>query len=283
MDEQSFIYFFRKLQKMSNISTFSNEDFQPVNRAFLNGDAVTVSFFVHHGRLIMAEECYFFLMASMRKLRMNIPLSYTLDFFQDLFQKHVLDQGIQHAVIQFMVYRNITSLPLHKTGVAYYFRVEKKESVLALQNEVELDLIKEININCNLLSNIKVHCAENTYAEIYARENGLDDVILLNPDKRIARAGTGNLIFLQGDSIKIPKHSEGAYISPLLENLVTFIHKNQLGDIQETELIAFESQKADEILLVSDEKGIFPVSKIRNKTFGFERFSEIIEGWKATL
>ena len=43
---------------------------------------------------------------------------------------------------------------------------------------------------------------------------------------------------------------------------------------------AFESQKADEILMISDEKGIFPVTKIRNKEFGSERFTEILEGWK---
>jgi branched-chain amino acid aminotransferase len=39
-------------------------------------------------------------------------------------------------------------------------------------------LIKEINVNNNLLSNIRVHCPENIYGEIYAQENDLDDVIL---------------------------------------------------------------------------------------------------------
>lgn len=38
------------------------------NNAFLNGDAVKVHFFVKNHQLIMAEECYFFLMASMRKM-----------------------------------------------------------------------------------------------------------------------------------------------------------------------------------------------------------------------
>jgi branched-chain amino acid aminotransferase len=38
----------------------------------------------------MDEECYFFLMASMRKMRMNIPLTYTLEFFQTFFKKKLL-------------------------------------------------------------------------------------------------------------------------------------------------------------------------------------------------
>ena len=80
--------------------------------------------------------------------------------------------------------------------------------------------------------------------------------------------------------IKIPKTTEGAYISPLMENFVTFIHKQNLAEIQECEMIGFESQKAEEILMISDEKGIFPVRKIRNKSFGKERFSEMMEKWK---
>jgi branched-chain amino acid aminotransferase len=83
--------------------------------------------------------------------------------------------------------------------------------------------------------------------------------------------------------IKIPKTTEGAYISPLLESFVTFVHKNNLAQIQESEMIAFESQKAEEILMISDLKGIFPVTKIRNKSFGNERFSEMVEKWKSSF
>lgn len=53
-----------------------------------------------------------------------------------------------------------------------------------------------------------------------------------------------------------------------------------MAEVQESEIIAFESQKADEILLVSDEKGIFGVSSIRNKSFGLEKFTSILAAWK---
>ena len=141
-------------------------------------------------------------------------------------------------------------------------------------------LVKEISINTSLLNNILTHSPENIYAEIYAGENDLDEVILLNPHKRIARAISGNLLFLEGDTIRIPKQNEGAYISPLMENLVTFIHKNKLAEIEQAEMNPFESQKANEILLVSDQKGLFYVSKIRNKIFGNQKFKEITNLWR---
>lgn len=264
---------------------FTSGQFNAKNRAFLVGDAVKVSFFIKEAQLIMDEECYFFLMASMRKMRMNIPLTYTLEFFQSLFQKDVIEgKGIKEGIINFQVFRNSDGVTLSKSSISYFYEVEEKEDVLAVhQRPLELDLIKEINVNNNLLSNIRVHSPENIYGSIYAQENDLDDVILLNPNKRIARSTSGNLLFLEGDVIKVPKQSEGAYISPLLENFVTFLHKNNLADIQEHEIIAFESQKAEEILMISDEKGIFSVGKIRNKTFECSRFLELIESWKKSF
>ncbi|GAA4151007.1 hypothetical protein GCM10022217_04490 [Chryseobacterium ginsenosidimutans] len=264
---------------------FTSDELNVKNRAFLLGDAVKVSFFVRNAKLIMDEECYFFLMASMRKMRMNIPLTYTLEFFQSLFQKNVIEEkGIENGIINFQVFRNSDGITLSKSSISYFYEVIKLDDVLAVhQRSLELDLIKEINVNNNLLSNIRVHSPENIYGGIYAQENDLDDVILLNPNKRIARTTSGNLLFLDGDVIKIPKQTEGSYISPLMENFITFLHKNNLADIQEHEIIAFESQKAEEILLISDEKGIFSVGKIRNKTFGNIRFLELIESWKGSF
>ncbi|WP_284460375.1 aminotransferase class IV [Chryseobacterium sp.] len=261
---------------------FTSDTLNVKNRAFLWGDTVKVSFFVKNGGLIMDEECYFFLMASMRKMRMNIPLTYTLEFFQNIFQQDIIDgKGIQNGIINFQVFRNTDGVTLAKSSVSYFYEVVEMDDVLAVHGRpLEMDLIKEINVNNNLLSNIRVHCPENIYGGIYAQENDLDDVILLNPNKRIARATSGNLLFLEGNVIKVPKQSEGAYISPLMENFVTHLHKNNLADIQEHEIIAFESQKAEEILMISDEKGIFSVGKIRNKTFENTRFTELVESWR---
>lgn len=264
---------------------FTSDEIQIRNRAFLLGDTVKVSFFIRNAALIMDEECYFFLMASMRKMRMNIPLSYTLEFFQSLFRKEIIEgEGIRNGIINFQVFRNQDADILSRSSVSYFYEVTAMTDVLAVHERLlELDLIKEINVNNNLLSNIRVHSPENIYGGIYAQENDLDDVILLNPNKRIARATSGNLLFLEGDVIKVPRQTEGAYISPLMENFVTFLHKNNLADIQEHEIIAFESQKAEEILLISDEKGIFSVGKIRNRTFGNIRFRELTEKWRSSF
>ncbi len=269
---------------MSELHFYNAEDLQIANGAFLMGDAVTVNFFLNSGKLIMAEECYFFLMASMRKMRMNIPLAYTLEFIQNVISEKITENQVDDAIVDFHVYRNNdNSVPLQKADIFYFIAVKPGKDVLQIAGTMHLDLLKEINVNTNLLSNIRVHSPENIYAEIYAKENDLDEVILLNPNKRIARAISGNLLFLEGNTIKIPKQNEGAYISPLMENFVTFIHKNSLAEIQEAEMVAFESQKAEEILLVSDQKGVYSVSQIRNKSFSATRFLEMVTQWRTSF
>jgi branched-chain amino acid aminotransferase len=268
---------------MRYIDGEKNTDKAFQNNAFLYGDAVKVHFFIKNSQLIMAEECYFFLMASMRKMRMNIPLSFTLEFFSDIFLAAIAENQIKEGVIELLAYRNRDDGFSAKTPVHFYFEIRQKDEVLKISEKYELDLMKEISVNTNVLSNIKVHSPENIYAEIYAKENDLDDVIFLNPNKKIARTIYGNLLLLEENTIKIPKQTEGAYISPLMENFVTFVHKNNLATIEEAELSAFESQKAEEILVISDEKGIFTVSKIRNKEFGNERYKTMLEAWKTSF
>ena len=268
---------------MRYIDGEKNTDKAFQNNAFLYGDAVKVHFYIKNSQLIMAEECYFFLMASMRKMRMNIPLSFTLEFFSDIFLAAIAENQIQEGVIELLAYRNRDDGFSAKTPVHFYFEIRQKDEVLKISEKYELDLMKEISVNTNVLSNIKVHSPENIYAEIYAKENDLDDVIFLNPNKKIARTIYGNLLLLEENTIKIPKQTEGAYISPLMENFVTFVHKNNLATIEEAELSAFETQKAEEILVISDEKGIFTVSKIRNKEFGNERYKTMLEAWKTSF
>ena len=268
---------------MRYIDGEKNTDKAFQNNAFLCGDAVKVHFYIKNSQLIMAEECYFFLMASMRKMRMNIPLSFTLEFFSDIFLAAIAENQVKEGVIEILAYRNRDDGFSAKTPVHFYFEIRQKDEVLKISEKYELDLMKEISVNTNVLSNIKVHSPENIYAEIYAKENDLDDVIFLNPNKKIARTIYGNLLLLEENTIKIPKQTEGAYISPLMENFVTFVHKNNLATIEEAELSAFESQKAEEILVISDEKGIFTVSKIRNKEFGNERYKTMLEAWKTSF
>ncbi|MDL1914109.1 MAG: aminodeoxychorismate lyase [Bergeyella sp.] len=257
-------------------------DFSSIERALWDGDAVKAFFFVKDKQIILLEDSYFFLMASMRKLRMSIPLYYTTEFFRHLFYDKILEKGFLEGIIHFLVYRKPREHSLHKGELSYSFRAVPLD-LFKIQGNYTVDIIKEIYLSTHLLDNIRVHSAENIYAKIYAQENDLDEVILLNSHKRIARCISGNLLFLTGKKLHLPKTSEGAYISPLMESFVTFVHRSDLATLSPAEMSAFESQTAEEILIISDEKGIYSINKIRNKNFNNTKFSSWISMWKEDL
>ncbi len=83
----------------------------------------------------MAEECYFFLMASMRKMRMNIPLTYTLEFFQNLFKENVIDKGASDAMmILLLILHNQPNSRSEKPKFPFISKL-KKSMMLALQRD----------------------------------------------------------------------------------------------------------------------------------------------------
>ena len=53
------------------------------NRGFLYGDAVFETLKICNGKILFWEDHYFRLMASMRILRMEIPMNFTLEYLEN--------------------------------------------------------------------------------------------------------------------------------------------------------------------------------------------------------
>ena len=56
------------------------------NRSFLYGDGIFETLKVVNGKILFSEEHYFRLMASMRIVRMKIPMDFTFEFFDWTFR-----------------------------------------------------------------------------------------------------------------------------------------------------------------------------------------------------
>ena len=49
---------------------------------------------------------------------MNIPLTFTLDFFEELFQENVINKGVSDGIIQVLLFRNSGAELLEKAEVS---------------------------------------------------------------------------------------------------------------------------------------------------------------------
>ena len=259
---------------------------QETSRWSLESDGVSTYFHLLDDRVLMAEEYYFHLMGSMRKLRMNIPLAWTLEYINELTMDFARQQNLSTGTIRFTAYRTHHTESLYRSPVFINMIAvpgTQGHPVCLPHGGIELDVLKDITVNQSLLSELFTPQPENIYAQAYAEDHGLDDVLLLNGAKRIARTRLGNLLLLKDNVLTLPKTSEGAYISPLAENFITYIHRQNLCEILPAEIAPFTTQQSSEMVVFSDEHGIFPVEKIRNKTFGFDTLGGWVTRWAAHL
>ena len=241
------------------------------NRGFNYGDALFETIKVSHGKLLFWEDHYFRLMASMRIMRMEIPMKFTLEFLEDQIQK-LLKSNQMHNVssrVKLMVYRKAGGLYLPSTNaVGFVITANKLEDdfYLIKNNTYEVDLFKDLYVSPSLLSTLKTNNkAINVIGSIYANENKLQNCLLLNTDKQVIEALNGNIFVIKGNIIKTPPLADGCLKGVMRKQLMEIIHQLPEYKLLEASVSPFELQKADEIWITNVIVGIQPIPKFQKK------------------
>jgi branched-chain amino acid aminotransferase len=242
------------------------------NRAFLYGDAVFETVKIVNGKILFLEDHYFRLMASMRIVRMEIPMNFTMEYFEDQILSLVNNNAISAcARVRITVYRNDGGYYLPKNNnVSFLIHAIALENKLYLidQENYEVDLYKDFYISKQLLSTLKTtNKIINVTASIFADENGLDNCILLNDNKNVVEALQGNIFMLQGNKLSTPPVSEGCINGIMRKQILELAKKTENIEVVEEVISPFDLQKADELFLTNVIKGIQPITKYRKKEY----------------
>ncbi|WP_347174445.1 aminotransferase class IV [Polaribacter uvawellassae] len=241
------------------------------NRAFKYGDAIFETISVINNNVVFWEDHYFRLMASMRMLRMEIPLKFTLEFIEEEILKTIPKQLInKNARVRLSVFRKDGGLYTPKTNEVDYV-IEVSENTYQTKDTYQIDLFKDFYNYSGMLSTIKTtNRMLNTLASIYMEENELDNCVLLNENKGVVEATNANIFVVKGVEIKTPALEEGCIKGIVRKKVIEILQKNKDYILTETSISPFEMQKADEIFLTNSIIGIQPVTKYRKKEFKTE-------------
>jgi branched-chain amino acid aminotransferase len=241
------------------------------NRAFKYGDAIFETVKVLNKKVVFWEDHYFRLMASMRMLRMKIPIEFTLEFLEQEILKTVAAQQEANAYrIRLNIFRKDGGLYTPKTN-KIDFTIEVKESTYQIKDFYSLDVYKDFYNYSGLLSTIKTNNRMvNTLASIFADENDLDNCILLNEKKGVVEVTNGNIFVVKGKVVKTPALTEGCIKGITRLKVLEILFKNKELTIEETSISPFEIQKADEVFITNAIIGVQPVTNYKKKTFTTE-------------
>ncbi len=245
------------------------------NRGFAYGDAVFETIKVNSKPLFW-EAHYFRLMASMRILRMEIPMHFTPEFLESQIMDLVYAQSYEAKSyrVKLTVFR-ATGGYYTPTSNAIKFTIAlaplDSDTYNSNNDYCEIELFKDYFIAPNLLSTLKTNNkAINVLGSIFAKENNYDNCLLLNTNKNIIEALNGNVFLVNDNIIKTPPLADGCLKGIIRDQLIDMISKSDNYDLIETSISPFELQKADEIFITNVIQGIKSVTKFRKKTYTTE-------------
>jgi branched-chain amino acid aminotransferase len=243
------------------------------NRGFNYGDAIFETLKVSHSKILFLEDHYFRLMASMRIMRMEIPMSFTMEFFKveilkTLEANHFLKNS---ARVKIIVNRGEGGFYSPSSSLVDYiiFSEVIPNDFYGISEQVYIvDLFKDFYVAPGLLSTLKTNNkAINVIASVYAKENDFNNCLLLNTNKSVVEATNGNLFLVKGTLIKTPPLQDGCLKGVMRKQLIELIKSMPEYTIEEASISPFELQKADELFITNVIQGIQPITKYRKKEF----------------
>jgi len=246
------------------------------NRGLLYGDAVFETIKAVNGQLFFWEDHYFRLMASMRILRMAIPMHFSMEFLEDEIKKTIRAAAFDKQAVRIKLYVNRKEGGKYNPtnhDVDYFIELEATWNPFYTFNEdpYRVELFKDHYIYANLLSTLKSNAKTvNVLGSIYATENGYQNCLLLNEKKMVVEALQGNLFLVKGTTIITPPTSDGCLRGIIRKQLIEIAKTLKEYTIEEKSISSFDLQKADELFITNVMIGIQPISNYRKKNYGTE-------------
>ena len=250
-----------------SIVAFDDVNITPDNRAYKYGDSVFETIKVINGKLVFWEDHYFRLMASMRMLRMKIPMNFTLEYLEEEILKTISINNQNNSRVRLSITRKDGGFYTPTTNEIDYL-IDCREIKSKTKNSYKVDLFKDFYLYSGHLSTIKTNNKLiHTLASIFAKENELDNCILLNERKGIVEATNASLFLIKGTLIKTPLLTEGCLKGIARQKVIQIIKSRGDYQIEEAIISPFEIQKADEVFVTNSIIGIQPVTNYRKKVF----------------
>lgn len=251
------------------------------NRGLALGDAVFETIKVN-AKPLFWESHYFRLMSSMRILRMEIPMHFTLEFLEkqimDLLK--AINLNSKSYRVKLIIYRSGGgSYAPESRDIEYMITAKPLANDIYVINEskYEIELFKDYFIAPNLLSNIKTNNKVlNVVGSIFAQENNYQNCLILNTNRNVIEALNGNVFLLKDGIVKTPPLSDGCLKGVLREQVIKIISDLDHYSIQEVTISPFELQKADAIFITNVIQGIISVTNYRKKTYSDDLARELI-------
>jgi len=242
------------------------------NRSFRYGDGLFETMKVFKGKIILEQFHYERLLLGLKMLQIKNGLQ-TLIVSKLVLELCRKNNCVDLARVRLAVFRNIQN----EAEFAIEAFPLTEQANQWNEKGLTIDLYPYARKNADALSNLKTaNFLPYVLAELFAKEGGIDDAVVLNAFNYLADTSKANIFLIINDEIFTPALSQGCVAGVMRRFLLDQLKKNNYrvrqDEISEEHLFA-----ADEVFLTNSIYNIRWVEKFRQKTYSSRRVSSFYQ------
>jgi branched-chain amino acid aminotransferase len=255
------------------------------NRGYRYGDGLFETMKVVNSTVLLLPLHFERFFNGLSVLKFEIPPLFTADKLQQqLLQLCKKNECEKLGRVRLSVFRGNGGLYDEDKTPQYVIECwPLNESVNKLnENGLVIDIYPDAQKNCDIFSNLKsANFLPYTMAAQYAKENKLNDCLVLNTAGRIADSTIANIFIIEGNKIITPSLSEGCINGVMRRYLIEKLEENGLELLQDSISIQ-QIENADEVFLTNVIRGIQWVRRFREKEYTNQRTTNIFKEYIRT-
>lgn len=258
------------------------------NRSYRYGDGLFETMKVKNGAIQLAASHMERLFGGLSMLKMDVPALVTKDKLTDIILE-LCEQNKCEALARVRLSVSRGNGGLYDEDRKLQYLVEcwpLNQSVNQVnENGFVIDIFPDAAKSTDRFSNLKsANFLVYSMAAVYAKENKVNDCLVLNAHGRIADSTIANLFLMKGDTIFTPALSEGCVNGVMRKYLLASLAASNY-QVEETIVSAEDLLTADEVFLSNAINGIRWVQRFRDKIYNnmktveiYRRFCQTIPG-----
>lgn len=258
------------------------------NRGYRYGDGLFETMKVKDGAIQLAAYHMERLFSGLATLKMDIPALVTKSRLQEVILELCKQNNCETlARVRLSVFRGNGGLYDEERKLQYLVECWPLPSTVNQLNEngLVIDIFPDAEKSTDLFSNLKsANFLPYSMAAVYAKENKLNDCLVLNTYGRIADSTIANIFVIKGDVILTTALSEGCVNGVMRKYLLASLATSNYH-VEETKVSAEDLLAADEVFLSNAINGIRWVQRFRDKIYNnmktveiYRRFCQTISG-----
>ena len=239
------------------------------DRSYRYGDGLFETMKLIAGNILLKDYHFERLFLGLEVLKFNTPALFTKQKIEkeirELSKKNECERS---ARIRLSVSRGIGGLYEYVNKFSYLIECWPLEQKGFNENGLIIDIFPDARKSIDVFSNLKsANYLPYVMAAIWAKENKLNDALILNQHDRICDSTIANIFWVKDNNIFTPPLNEGCVAGVMRRKILELVTRNSDHLMQEAVLTQEILLQADEVFFTNAITGIRWVKECRDRVY----------------